>query len=266
MQKRRGLLLTTLFFLILCILFLTAFRSPFFSAGRGVIELIVVPLQRTIYSAFGGIFGFGDGEKIKRLTDENSNLRSQIAKQKTLDAEVKALRDQFQTAKPDARTLLPAAIIGSKGFLPGISLPSEIVVNKGKHDGVEKGYVVVYKDNLLGVVTGVSQHVSLVKLVTSNTISFTAKTANTNALGVVSGQGSGVMLLKNVVLSDKLAVSDLVLTKGDMDEKGRGYPPDLIVGKIVSVDKKASSLFQSAQINSPVDITKIPIVFIVTGM
>ena len=72
-------------------------------------------------------------------------------------------------------------------------------------------------------------------------------------------------MIKNVVLSDKLTVSDLVLTKGDID-LGRGYPPDLIVGKIVSVDKKASSLFQSAQVISLVDITRVPIVFIILEM
>ncbi|MBI4084302.1 MAG: rod shape-determining protein MreC [Candidatus Levybacteria bacterium] len=265
MQKRRGLSLTALLFLILSVFLLTVFRSPVFFVARGTVELVVAPLQRTVYSAFGGFSGIGGGDRIRQLEEENSTLWSQSKRQKTLETEVKALRDQFQTADPQAKTLLPATVIGLKGFLPGISLPSEIVLDKGFNDSIEKGYIVVYKDNLLGIVTKVTPHVSLVKLVTDSNISFTARTAQTNAFGVVSGQANGVMLLKNVVLSDKLTVNDLVVTKGDRDENGKGYPPDLIVGKIISVDKKASALFQSAQVRGLVDIARIPIVFIITA-
>lgn len=71
-------------------------------------------------------------------------------------------------------------------------------------------------------------------------------------------------MLDNVVLAEGLEKDDLVSTKGDTDENGLGFPPDLVVGKIVSVNKKASNLFQSADIRSLVDFNKLETVFVIT--
>jgi rod shape-determining protein MreC len=68
----------------------------------------------------------------------------------------------------------------------------------------------------------------------------------------------------NVVLSEKLEKDDLVRTKGDVDERGQGFPPDLIVGKIISVNKQPSALFQSAEVKSLVDFSRLSTVFVIT--
>ena len=70
------------------------------------------------------------------------------------------------------------------------------------------------------------------------------------------------MVLDNVVLSDTIENTDLVETKGDVDANGNGYPPHLIVGKILSVNKKTSALFQSALVGSLVDVSKLDVVFV----
>ncbi len=51
----------------------------------------------------------------------------------------------------------------------------------------------------------------------------TAKVQNSSAQGVVKGIESGI-ILDNVVLSDKLGKGDLVVTKGDVEESGKGFP------------------------------------------
>jgi len=44
----------------------------------------------------------------------------------------KALRDQFQTENPKSTNLIEADIIGAPGFIPGISIPETLVLNRGE--------------------------------------------------------------------------------------------------------------------------------------
>ena len=96
-------------------------------------------------------------------------------------------------------------------------------------------------------------------------MSFPAKTSQTNAIGVLKGSGNNTMVLDNVVLSDDLKVGDLVVTAMDQDIKSQGFPPNFIIGKIISVEKNPSSLFQRASLSGLVDVTKLSFVFVITG-
>ena len=87
----------------------------------------------------------------------------------------------------------------------------------------------------------------------------------TNALGVARGGGDH-LLLSETLLSETLKVSDTIVTKGDMDESGIGYPPNLIVGRIAAVEKNPSALFQSAKVKSPIDFSKLSTVFVILGI
>ena len=73
------------------------------------------------------------------------------------------------------------------------------------------------------------------------------------------------MILDNVLLTENLKNGDLVLTKGDVNLNGEGFLPGLIVGKIISVEKSPSALFQKAQVEGLVDVTKLSTVFVITG-
>ena len=72
-------------------------------------------------------------------------------------------------------------------------------------------------------------------------------------------------VLENVLLSDKLQTGDTVISKGDIGKDGEGFPPGLVVGRIISVNKKASALFQSAEVESLVDVTRLKMVFVMSG-
>ncbi len=250
MQKRKSFFPTFLIFFILSIFIFLLSRLGFLNGLTGFLERATVPLQRVI---FGATHSDKWGESAK-LKDENSKLASQIVKQSELKRENQALRDQFQTSNPAPRILLPAKIIGNND--------GSLTIDKGRADTLKKGDVVVIKDNLIGKVEKISEHLATVSLLTSNII-FTAKTAKTGSVGILKGQSNG-MILDNVLLNDHLEKDDLVITKGDEDLYGSGFPPDLVVGKIVSVNKKASNLFQSAEVRSLIDFSKLETVFIIT--
>jgi len=251
MQKRRSFFPTFLIFFTLSILLFLLSRGGFLNGLTGFFETVTVPLQGVVFGTTHPARG-GDAA---RLGDENRKLSSQIVKQTELVRENQALRDQFKTSNPAPATLLPAAVIGN--------FDNRLTLDRGKADRVEKGDVVVVRDNMIGKIDKVSQHLSTVNLVIASNILFTAKTLKTESIGILKGQGSG-LILDNVNLTDRLDKDDLVVTKGDEDLGNSGFPPGLVVGKIISVNKKTSNLFQSAEVASMVDFGKLETVFVIT--
>jgi rod shape-determining protein MreC len=171
------------------------------------------------------------------------------------------LRDQFETTQISAPDLLPAQIIGSPKSLP-TEIPTTFVLDKGSRDGVKLGQTVVYKNNLVGKIVAVSQKLSTMIVVSNSSFVTAGKTAKSEAIGVIKGKGGDDITLDTVLLSEDLKTSDVVVTKGDINNKGEGVPPNLIVGKITSVDKKPSALFQSASVKSLLSFSKLSTVFI----
>ena len=259
MQKRNTFIFLFFFLLLLSIGLIILFINKPDIAGLSIVNTVVSPIRNGLVSATHSRMND------TALENEVAALRKALRDQKKQDAELHALRDQFDTQKIHSQSLLPASIIGMSGYLPGVSLPNGIILDKGSVDGVKKGQVIVYKDTVIGKIQKVTYNASRVMLVYDEQSTVNAKTVKTNALGLVKGQGQGVMQLSGVVLSEKLEKGDQVVTKGEMDTDSTGYPPDLVIGKIISVDKKASSLFQSAQVESLVQIQKLTMVFIMTG-
>lgn len=263
MRKKENFLLIFVIFFTLSVLIFGLSKTGILNPVSQILQKISSPFQNTTYNFVNSISLFATNSKLKKLENENILLTSLISDQKKIKGDNSALLDQFQTVTPKSNTLLPANVIGSPSFIPAVTVPESLIIDKGEKDGVAVGKAVVYKNNLVGKITKVNDSHSEVSLVTNSGSSLTVKTLNSQALGVVKGQGNGEMVLDNVLLSDILNVSDLVLTNGDANLNVIGSPPDLVVGKILSVEKKASSLFQKAQIKSFIDLSKITRVFVI---
>lgn len=264
MRHREQFFLTFFLFLFFSLVVFAIGKTNAISEIRGTIELVTTPMLRATKSIFQLPKNFFENSDLQKLQDENTKLRKKLIDQTELEKENSALKDQFKISYPKSTTLLEAKIIGSPGFLPGISPPSFLVIDKGAKDGILMGLAVVVKDTVIGKIIKVSSHVSVITLVSDVRSSFTAQ-VHSLALGVIKGEGGAEMVLENVLLSEELNIGDTVVTKGDVDQSGIGYPPNLIVGKITSIDKKPSSLFQTARVKSLLDFSALSTVFIVTG-
>lgn len=227
------------------------------------LERPATAIQSLSYNLFQKLPFVSEDSKIKDLREENLELLSKIADYEKLKRENAALLDQFQTSYPRNYQLVKAEIIGAPSFVPGVSDPTHFILNKGSKDNLKVGLVVVIQNNLVGIITSVFNHLSKADIVNNSSLSFTAKTEN-GALGVVKSEGQSLSL-ENVLLSENISEQEIVLTKGDINADGIGIPPDLIVGKIISVEKSASDLFQKAKIKSFVDFSKLSTVFIYTN-
>lgn len=260
MQKRNNFFYAFLLFFFISLLI-------FLLSSFGVLKISFLgkffsPVASLTYSLFHKLPFVADDQKIKTLKDENARLAGKLLDQKKLQSENSALRDQFETSSPRSQNLLHAMIIGAPGFVPGISYPSVFIIDKGEKDGVKKNQAVVFKNALIGKIEKITDYLSKVILLSNGSFSFTAKT-DRGTVGVIKGEENGKITLDNVLLSEDLKKDDLVFTRGDLDEESVGMPEDLIVGRIESIEKNPSALFQKAKVQSIIDFTKLFDVFVV---
>ncbi|HSX40099.1 MAG TPA: rod shape-determining protein MreC [Candidatus Saccharimonadales bacterium] len=251
----------TFFIFLFCsiiIIFLVAvgFLNPLVNG----LNNIITPIQKGTFHMFNSS---SDDSKVAQLEKENQMLIKKLVDLDKLQKENSALRDQFETTYPKSLSLLPAEVIGAPGFLPGFSVPSQFIIDKGTDEGISTGLAVVVQNNLIGKITKTSSTRSQVTLLGNQAVVITAKDQNTQAVGIVKGQDSGEILLDNVLLSDTLSKDDFIITKGDIDAKGAGLPADLVIGKVTAIDKKPSNLFQTAKIKSLINPANLRTVFIV---
>lgn len=264
MQKRSPFIPFFVIFLILSIVVFGLSKAGILKPIEPIFHTIFSPIQSVTYNGFSFITSLGMNGRVRDLENQNFALTKKLINQDKLLEDNKALRDQFETKNPISTNLIPASIVGAPGFLPGITVPEIYIIDRGETDGIRVGNAVVSNENLVGRVIKTTQHLSSVQAITNSSSSFTVKTLETKALGVIKGQGGGNLILDNVILSDSLKIGDIVLTKGDINVSGNGLVPDLIVGEITAVNKNPSDLFQRAKIKSHVDFSKILRVFVVS--
>jgi rod shape-determining protein MreC len=234
---------------------------PFLQPLAGIATFFTSPLQHIAFTVF---HQDTDSIEISQLKKENALLLKKLIDQKRLLADDSALRDQFKSNHPTNATLIPAEVIGAPGFIPGISGPQSLILNVGAKQGAYVGEAVVVNNTIIGSIEKVGYTTSVLLSLQTSHRSFTAKTLETNAIGLVTVLDSGGLVFGNVLLSDTLKKDDYVVTKGDVDATKKGFPPDLFIGKIISIEKKPSDLFQTAKIVPQVDLSTVRMVFLVS--
>lgn len=261
MRKKGQYILTFIFFFISSLLLFFLGQQQVAKSITGITESVLLPLQQVALTPL--LFIATKTHAGVTVEDENIRLKKEIINLKEKNKELQNLQNQFKNTPVVSSQLIPAQIVGMRGFIPGVSTPLEIHLNKGRQQGVKKGMAVISEDKVVGKVVNVSERVSQVRLITSPESIVAANTLEHDALGLIKGQGAKTLILQNVVLADKLSIGDTVITGGDIDTNGLGFPPGLILGKITSIAKTPSALFQAAEVENSVDVTRLSTVFIV---
>jgi rod shape-determining protein MreC len=259
MQRRQNF--WPVFLIVLAIGILVSFLS---FAGKlnfisSFLEKGTSAFQAAIFNTYQKLPFFSEGTKVKELEKQNLDFLSKVKDYDRLKKENQALSDQFAIARPKSLELMQSNIIGEPGFVPGISTPTVFILNRGEKDGVKKGSAVIYKENLIGIISQVKNNLSKVDLVTNPNFSITVKT-EAGASGIF--KGGEELTVDGITLSENVREGELVFTKGSVNEKGIGIMPDFIIGKIISVEKYPSALFQRARVESFIDFRKLSVVFV----
>jgi cell shape-determining protein MreC len=241
------------FFILSVVVYLTR-TNPLSLFFQGISQSVFHAPKVSLYAL--AVDSGGDNE-FTNLQNENRLLLEKMADYNKLKSDNEALHDQFRETTLSANTLIPAQILGFQGAL---LTPEAVVIDKGSNNKVRLGQPVVVGKNLIGIVERVSANYSSVTLVNNSEFQTIAKTES-NATGIAKGAGEFIVV-DRVTINENIKKNDLVMSRGTVDGNNQGIPPDLIIGKVVSVKKVESEPFQVAQVKSLVDMSKVSMVFV----
>lgn len=134
-----------------------------------------------------------------------------------------------------------------------------VLIDKGKHDGVEKGMAVVIPEGIAGQTTEVSAHYSKVLLIIDHNSAVDALGQRGRARGIIKGGSAGQCLFKYVLRKHDIVVDDIVVSSG-LDGV---FPKGLAVGYVSGVIKPKSGIFQKVTVTPYVDFEKLEEVLVV---
>ena len=189
--------------------------------------------------------------QVDSLQRENEQLRE-------IQGEYQLLLDLFDRARESPEFGRQTAAVIGYDTSP---LFRSIIIDKGSDDGVFVGMPVESARGLVGQVFRATAHSAMVILITDNISSIPARLDASRATGIVRGGGlGGSMTMDWIGLEEKAAVGEVVLTSG----LGGNFPQDMVIGRVVDLEKRESDLFQRAVVQPVVDFNSLELVFVIT--
>jgi rod shape-determining protein MreC len=193
-----------------------------------------------------------------RLERENAELRKKIAADAETRRDNELLRRQLGLELAGNYREVAAEVVA---FQPD-SYRQFVTINKGKNAGIANGMAVVSEGVLIGTIADAQAKTSRIILVTDPEFKLTAKDQDTGASGIIRGQlGTGLVL-------DKIGQTDVVKPGDTVTTSGLGgiVPPGLLIGTVESVNTRANVVFQVAQVETPLKVSRLRFAFVVMGL
>jgi rod shape-determining protein MreC len=154
---------------------------------------------------------------------------------------------------------LVANVIGrdSNGIEP------DILINKGSRDGLRNGMTVLSADGyFVGAITYVTPNAARVLPMLSPSSSVGAIDVRSRAQGLVEGKYASAPVLDNVDENQSLHPGDIIETSGQCNL----FPPNQIIGQVVTVHHNDVSLFQTAVIRPGADFGDLESVLVIRSL
>jgi rod shape-determining protein MreC len=189
--------------------------------------------------------------EVARLQTQVIDLQQQVTETNILSALV-----DFARANPEY-SYKAASVIGRD---PSPFL-RYVIINVGSNEGVLPGMPVVTDKGLVGRVEAVIAEAARVQLVTDAASAVDVRLQASNIEAMLEGSVTGELSLNMISQDAIIQVGDVVLTSG----LGGTYPPNLLVGQVVSIRKLQSELFQQAAIQPNVDFSQLQFILVITN-
>ena len=258
--------LQTVVIVLVVVGLVTLALGGYFSPVSNWFSRITVDTQTWISGRYMAVVDFLTVPRnVASLLQSNTELEAEVARLQTqvIDLQQQVTETNILSALVDFARANPvysykaASVIGRD---PSPFL-RYVIINIGSNEGILPGMPVVTDKGLVGRVDAVIAEGARVQLVTdaASAVDVRLQASNTEAMleGSVTGELSLNMISQDVVIQ----AGDLVLTSG----LGGTYPPNLLVGQVVSIRKLQSELFQQAAIQPNVDFTQLQFVLVITN-
>jgi rod shape-determining protein MreC len=196
-----------------------------------------------------------------RLNEELKQLKEAKFKLELLERENKELRQMLKLKEEAPYDVLPAQII----LKDPTNLYSVITINRGSNDNIKKGLAVyAIQDGekiIVGKVIEVNFFYSKVMTIFDARSSISVKELYSNYSGIARGDAPTSNLLQVEYFPNEADIffNDIFITAGF----GGIFPPGILVGKVVDVQKQNFSLYQKITLKPMIDFSKIQYVFVI---
>jgi rod shape-determining protein MreC len=196
--------------------------------------------------------------EIAQLQDQIDTLERENEELREIEGEYQLLLDLFNRARqaPDYQRLT-ASVIGQDSN----QAVRSIIIDKGSADGIQVGMPVESSRGLVGQVFRTTSNSSQAVLIADSSSAVPARLGNSRATGILRGGGVGGSLsIDWIDLKHQLEVGEVVLTSG----LGGRFPQDLVIGRVIEVDRREAELFQRAVVQPVVEFDSLEVLFVVT--
>jgi rod shape-determining protein MreC len=232
----------------------------FFSGMRGGIHELSSLVSRTVLSI----------QELAALRREYTELADRVARYEQLErtaAEIRQenlrLREQLGFSQSLNYRHIPAELIGQDPD----NLFSALVINKGRHAGVENNMAVIAWQNgiqgLVGKVIQTGQFESLVMPVYDASSFVASRFSVSRYDGIVEGQGSPDIPLRMRFIRkrarDEIDPGDLIVSNG----MGGVYPGGITIGRVNLIHYREDEISMEVELESVIDFSRLEYVFVI---
>ena len=254
----------TLLFIVL-ILLLVLFQSRKDEGSnrwQKVIQTVSYPIQSGVHNLVNTFNDWWEGYvMLIGIRNENQQLLQEIAELKdrlnrSLEDSVQynRLRGQllFAQRQPDRKVF--AEIIGESID----NIHQMRLINRGSKHGLKRNFSAILREGLVGRVQSVTPFQSNLQLITDFRSRVPALIQRNRIRGLIYGTQTGLEM-RQINRGSKVKKGDRVITSG----LGGLYPKGILIGTIVEVRVQPHELFQTASIETAVDLSRMEEVFII---
>ena len=266
MNKRVSRSLQTVIIALVVVGLLALALGGYFTPVSSRFTLLLVDVQSWVSTRYMAVSDFLTVPRdMASLRQQNTDLESEVAQlqtqvinlqQQVTETNILSALVDFARANPQY-SYKAAAVIGRD---PSPFL-SYAIINIGSDQGLLPGMPVVTDKGLVGRVDAVIAEAARVQLITDSASAVDVRLQSSNTDAILDGSVTSDLSLDMISQNASVTVGDVVLTSG----LGGSYPPNLLVGQVVSVRKLDYELFQQAVIQPNVDFNQLGFVLVITN-
>ena len=176
----------------------------------------------------------------------------EISKEKALSEEIEELKGLLNLKEILSNYEIVNATVINRNMT---NFYNTFIIDKGYSDGVDINDTVVNKDGLIGKIIKLSNHTSVVKMITSSNLydmfSVAIELDSGKSYGILSNYDyeTNSFLIEGIDELNKIKEGSLVTTTG----LGEKFPSGLVIGKVVRISKDNYDLAYVLKVESSVN-------------
>jgi rod shape-determining protein MreC len=195
------------------------------------------------------------------IKEENSLLKNKLVQLSLINSELESYRQENKRLK-DLLNFADDQVINYRtanvvNYHFGITNQT-IIIDMGLLDSLTNNLPIMDENGLLGKTISISDHASLIQLITDKNIRVSIRVGYERALGIFMPTHGKYGILEGVRKTTPLKIGDIAYTSGISEI----YPDNIPVAKIISISNQIEKPFQKVIVEILGSITDLDFVFI----